>query len=616
MTLVISLITANAIYQSADHRLSDGVTGRVLRDNSTKVVVLQYSDWDGFLTYTGIGSYYDRDTSEFALEWLAGTHDAKPADVVSRLQERGRTWLQQVERSSRRQWKHTFVLAAFEDRVPQISLISNCEDVSGRQDVNGSSTLRVTTKRFGGEPFMVACGSGAPSITREQRRRLVHLGKHTPDDGPRFRQRLREINREVAGRPASRETVSQSCSAFSMRADGRGFEDSLGEVHTRVLANGQPFPDLSKVFGRTMSPVGASFASTKGRVSHEPCRFTVQKTSPAYTINEIAIESFESACAMDVNEEGTIVGRASPIGNPAVTLTWTADATAAVGLIMEPKITGQPHAIGRNAVVVGGCETDDHRTVALRRAGNQYLLLGDLGCAHSEARGINADGVAGGWVSFDPSSRGQTAWRPCIWKDGKLVVIENCPCAWGYVVDINDAGLALVCAYSEGPRNPAAPTPGPLIAGSLTFPVEVVAELQRIASQICHTILWNTLTGHLEDYPGIIPHGVNAAGTVLGTAQVGSDRVPVTRLLGGVWTRVVIDAALCPSAMNDVGDIVGHGTDDSRPWLRRANGELVWLPRVAHHRCVPLAINNTGVIVGSAAGDHGSHAVVWSPSTP
>jgi hypothetical protein len=52
MTLNITLLTRSRIYQSADFRLSDPVTKRVVPKDSTKLVRVQYESFNGFITYT------------------------------------------------------------------------------------------------------------------------------------------------------------------------------------------------------------------------------------------------------------------------------------------------------------------------------------------------------------------------------------------------------------------------------------------------------------------------------------------------------------------------------------------------------------------------------------
>jgi len=81
----------------------------------------------------------------------------------------------------------------------------------------------------------------------------------------------------------------------------------------------------------------------------------------------------------------------------------------------------------------------------------------------------------------------------------------------------------------------------------------------------------------------------------------------------GVWQPLGTGDGWTPQAINDLGDVVGffeHG-NLLQPWLRLATGEQFLLPSVIGHTTDPKAINNDGVIVGTASADHGGHAVIW-----
>ncbi len=75
MTLNVTLLTPIVIYQSADFRLTNPATGKSFPDPSPKTVTLTYSGWDGFITYTGVGSWRDRYVSDYLVEWLTGPAD-------------------------------------------------------------------------------------------------------------------------------------------------------------------------------------------------------------------------------------------------------------------------------------------------------------------------------------------------------------------------------------------------------------------------------------------------------------------------------------------------------------------------------------------------------------
>jgi hypothetical protein len=95
MTLNLTLLTADAIYQSADFQLTDASTNEPLQTESMKLVTVHYTRWEGFVTCTGVGRWRGRDTSEWIVEWLTGLADSSPDAVIERLRERGTAFLQQ-----------------------------------------------------------------------------------------------------------------------------------------------------------------------------------------------------------------------------------------------------------------------------------------------------------------------------------------------------------------------------------------------------------------------------------------------------------------------------------------------------------------------------------------
>jgi hypothetical protein len=71
MSLNITIATANAVYQSADHRLSDADTKTIISSQSSKSIEIRQQDWSELLAYTRIGRWQGRDTHEFVYEWIA-----------------------------------------------------------------------------------------------------------------------------------------------------------------------------------------------------------------------------------------------------------------------------------------------------------------------------------------------------------------------------------------------------------------------------------------------------------------------------------------------------------------------------------------------------------------
>jgi hypothetical protein len=90
-----------------------------------------------------------------------------------------------------------------------------------------------------------------------------------------------------------------------------------------------------------------------------------------------------------------------------------------------------------------------------------------------------------------------------------------------------------------------------------------------------------------------------------------SETLMTSGLAGEQWGRVRGGRR---RGINDSGDVIGNVTGDGliQPWVRlAATGEVFVLPSVIGHDTDARAINNAGVIVGSAHADHGGHAVIW-----
>src|SRR5829696_3343671 len=174
MTLNITLLTAHAIYQSADFRLTNADTGATITDASTKLVTLQYFQWDGFVTYTGVGRWLGRDIADWLVEWLTGLEDASPQDVAQRIGERATGLLNEIARSTRIRHLHTFALAAFWQDRPHVWVISNFENCTGLSSPRPSSTFSIDVKRLTGHPLTVVTGQRKAG-KRHDRGRLKRL---------------------------------------------------------------------------------------------------------------------------------------------------------------------------------------------------------------------------------------------------------------------------------------------------------------------------------------------------------------------------------------------------------------------------------------------------------
>jgi uncharacterized membrane protein len=596
MTLNITLLTRRAIYQSADFRLTDPDTNQLITDSSTKVVdLLGYPDWHGFVTYTGVGRWprNGRDTSQWVMDWLQGTHDARLNDIIDVLVTEGTRWLATIRQATRRRSKHSFIIAAFVEAEAQLIVISNFEDCAGRNDAP-SDVLSVSRRRFRGRPDVTVTG-WKPAVSRQQRRVLQRLAEQYPDDSARVRYAMSHLNETAAKSPLASGTISPECTVVSIRADGHGFQDvSEGSnIEPRSIVNGVLLPDLKQLVASLGVGGGfksASFASSTPRQSDlAPCRpRTVNPPGPAeYELAELRDEEFETSTARAINDTTIVLGAGTKVSDRGTYYLW--QWTPDFGMNELPFICASGSvAMGINdsCQVAFSAAMDDGSGHACRLDGTQAIDLGTFGGRDSGVRQINNQGVIAGWVCIHPEERGQVNFRPAAWSQrNDLEVLTDLPADWGEAVGVNNSGHVLVLGYI---RNQA------------------------------QSFLWKpgdscTRVGG-DRGAGVYPIGINDAGTVLGFGYDSKARhVALLWRNNRQWEPLGTNPGWSVAAINANGDVVGTFVEEgfARPWLRSSSGQIVRLPYFAYHYCQPTAFNSRGDIVGQAATDHGTHALLW-----
>jgi hypothetical protein len=449
MTLNLTLLTTEAIYQSADFQLTDGNTNEPLHTESMKLVTVHYPDWEGFVTYTGVGRWQQRDTAEWIVEWLTGLEDASPDAVIGRLRERGTALLRDIERAPRgRRHPHTFVFAAFVKGRPRVATISNFEDCAGRSDASPSAELREDSRECR-RPFLLATGQ-KQAVKRASRRELERVAARSDTSPARIRNALTEMNAKAAKSPEARGTVSVGCSVTSFRRDGSGFQD-LTEGSTaqpRSLMNGQPLPDIAALTGinpgRARGVSFGRFGPATQQHPHPPCvpRTVTPEESDGYQLAQLTHPEFEAAVARDVNEHATVLGSGTRPGQPGTHLLciWNSDRSGNLaGFTGNAGLRGLNRS-GQTGVTANMTNGSVH---AVRWSSHGPPEdLGTFQGIDSGAFAINDAGVVVGWVSLsvDPQDRGQLHYRPAAWipwREG--VFLTDFGCAWGQAVDVNDA---------------------------------------------------------------------------------------------------------------------------------------------------------------------------------
>ena len=293
MTLNLTLLTAEAIYQCADFRLTDGDSMKATRQPVDEA-------GDGALLGVGRIRHLHRSRAMARPRHLGVDCGLAHRDArgVARRSDRadprrGTDFLRAIERApGGRRYRHTFVVAAFVDGEPLVATISNFEDCSGLSDDVPAAELAVDTRVLGRRPTLLVTGQKA-AVPRASKRRLERVAER-PDISPaRLRNELTSINAEAANSAAAGGTVSAGCSVASFRRDGAGFQDLTegGFAQPRSLMYGTPIPDIAALVGGGQV-VGMTFSRsgpTTERQPYPPCvpRMVTPADAAGYQLVEL-----------------------------------------------------------------------------------------------------------------------------------------------------------------------------------------------------------------------------------------------------------------------------------------------------------------------------------------
>lgn len=596
LTLNITLLTKDIIFQSADHRLWDPERDELITDTSVKSVSLDHWSWTGFVTYTGIGRW-GLDTSAWLTQWLSGEPDQSVEQTIDIIQRSGSEWLGRVRRSSGKNYPHTFVLAAFVDEQPTAILISNFEFTNRpRLEVPDSAlhVSRVSTAT----PRAIVTGCLKSPVSRQQRRTLERLAQRHGNDPARVRQAMAVLNREAArtgGCP-----ISEECAVQSVDRAGRGYASGLpaGAI-PRTIIGGIDVGALTQEIaaemfeGGPVRVVGSTFASSRSDVVRpDPCTPALSRLGNGERYElvplEAATETEASGSARAAQGLACVIGERSEAGiGPAQPYVWRPE--GGVALATYGGLTGQALSINAASTIVGHVEERDTRaSIAVQWIeGEQLQRLPARGATHSGATHIADGGEVVGWVSFHPTEGGQIHFRPALWVPGEQVRhLENFGADWGQAVSQSGAGSILVSAHR----------------GMRTWPV-----------------LWDG-AGNLEPLapPGsrLMTVGVTAAERVVAWMWEQPDRArSIVRSRGTAWQSLGTDVGWIATAVSPAGDVGGTVIIDgfSRPWVLSPGHHPQVLPHYEYHHSTVSWIGADGLVVGSATSDHGSHAVAWQP---
>jgi hypothetical protein len=606
VTLNITLLTPTAIYQSADFRLTNPSDGSLIRDESAKTVVLRYTFWSGFVTYTGLGSWEGENLSDLVAGWLTGIHGATMADVAAIVEREGTRLIREPRRRNGTLFPHTFVLAGFEGQAARAFVISNFEDSFGRTRLATDDHLTSTSRELRAGRTAVAIVTGRPkAISTADKRILCRLALKNPLDGGLIRRKMQKLNASASTAVASGGAVSRDCAVISFRFDGYGklqMSETPGAEPKKIPVIFEGV-DTNKFAAEALANIGldmsnAQLGATTYVSTYSPgpsgslqssCTFPIRDNSASgrYEIREISAKDFDTTFADDINYAGHAVGdgREKLKGATTKQIPWV----MRDGVVRALNYEGSAWAINRDGLIAAmvqggsGYQAAIYVNDSLRVFPLDGADVAAVGATLSTANQINDAGTIAGSVCTQTGHN----IRAAAFRDSHPpVVLTDVVSQYGvHTVGINDHGQVLV-HDNVGPSD-------------------------------VRSIVWN-INDNSWAYVGnsaanVSPIAITNDGLVLGVSADGTSLAMICEPQSE-WRALGTSEGWSPRGINDSGDVIGNVTSDGliQPWVRlAATGQVFVLPSVIGHDTDARAINNAGVIAGSAHADHGGHAVIW-----
>jgi Flp pilus assembly protein TadD len=213
MSLNITVLSRNVIYQSGDFRLVDSHSRRATFEAQKQVQITRFR-WSAVVGFIGIGAVGRLRVSD----WLAKKAEELPAksefdDLIEVLLSAD-DWIQRLPLDRR---FHTFSVGAFIGHRPLFALVSNFESVHARPSRKARPHLRATYVRPSRERVIV---TGRPEAV-ERLEKLKLVGKLRAKAPPEA------VMNELAIVNASAHTrdpdfISRACATSFVRSTGEG----------------------------------------------------------------------------------------------------------------------------------------------------------------------------------------------------------------------------------------------------------------------------------------------------------------------------------------------------------------------------------------------------------
>lgn len=212
------------IYQSADYRLTDIVTGESRDFEAQKSFFVTAFAWSATVAFSGVGRTKYLDVTSWLSETVAPLGGNDPFDRLIELLLTANEWLAPLSPDRRH---HSFSIGAFEGITPRFVLISNFESLARppASDATPAGPSLLVEEYVPDESRSYVSGSGRINVTRQQRRLLARMVAKDPRPPTVVYEALAELNSLVADHNC---TVSPGCYTSHIRRTGEGGGASHG----------------------------------------------------------------------------------------------------------------------------------------------------------------------------------------------------------------------------------------------------------------------------------------------------------------------------------------------------------------------------------------------------
>lgn len=594
MTLNITILSRQFIYQSADYALFNEREKKPLLMPSTKAVVVSNFDWTGFITYTGIGRVRNKHISESVREWIRNLDHPSFENVVERIRNRASRWIQAVPGA-----RHTFIVAAFVEGLPTAAVVSNFQKWHGLDSTTIGRNFAVSTIVAKRAPQVIVTGI-RDAVPKPQRRALQQLAKKYSHDGARIRRAMAEATRHGAQRYPG--LISEDCFVYSQDSGGDGHYEPMGSTRTEnpMLIGGldtdrQIRDLLDKIVGPNRSLVQMRTVSSKNQTAPPaPCDLILATrfSSTRYQIVELATPAGRRATPRSINANGIIVGEGTAQWRgPSYPCFWP-QPTNIVFLPNGGGFGGVAHDINESGIIVGYSEWPDRASHACTwNLDGSPTDIGEAIARHGQAQALNGSGSIAGSVSIHPTEGGYYHFRPAYWPNsGPPVILDELAGGWGEAVDINSMGVILVRVHNG------------VETGAWLWDGARATEIGKPSS----------------NFQKFYALRVTDEGRVAGlTIRKDGQRCGAVRSIDGTWSSLFtpkLGREL--TAVNRQLLIAGYETDNDYrvPWVMQEGGEITYLPHYKYHNHHVWMVSEQGWAVGSASADNCRHPLLWLPT--